>query len=163
MKKDGKNIIFDDDITMTGSNLGEKLSDVVGELQSKASKLESNLKWIYKYGGVGGSGSGSGNSDTDYILYATLNGVQINSQNIILSSTGSYELVIKVQKPQGATFNVVYSYTTINGSGVTVSQGETVQLNVSNSYTYTKYITLNNNDNVTVSATDSVYAVTKQV
>jgi hypothetical protein len=57
----------------------------------------------------------------------------------------------------------VYNYTTINGSGVTVSQGESLQLNISNSYTYTKYITLNNNDTITVSATDSIYGVTKQV
>ena len=66
MKFNGKNIITDDDITLTGENIGEKLSDVLGELQSKTKKLESNVKWIYKYGGVG-SGGGGGDSASNKI------------------------------------------------------------------------------------------------
>lgn len=163
MKQNGKNIIFDEDITMTGSNLGEKLSDIVGELQSKTSELESNVKYLYEYGGVGGNGGGSGSSDTDFVLYATLGDIQINGTNIILGSTGTYDLSFKIQRPNGASFKVVFKYSTVSSSGTTVAVSDTVTLDVNNSYTYSKSIVLNNNDTISVTATDSVYNVTKQV
>ena len=63
MKHNGQNIIFDEDVTLTGSLSGQKLSDVIREQAEEIDRLKSNLKWIYKYGGVGGSGgSGGGGS-----------------------------------------------------------------------------------------------------
>lgn len=164
MKFNGKNIITDDDITLTGENIGEKLSDVLGELQSKTKKLESNVKWIYKYGGVGGSGGsgGSGGGSGDYILYAELDGKQLAGRNISLPSKGRYTLNFKIQRPNGANYNVVYKYTTINSNNVTSTIEESVRLTIDNNYEYSVEINLNNNDIITVTATDDIYNITKQ-
>lgn len=164
MKFNGKNIITDDDITLTGENIGEKLSDVLGELQSKTKKLESNVKWIYKYGGVGGSGGsgGSGGGSGDYILYAELDGKQLAGRNISLPSKGRYTLNFKIQRPNGANYNVVYKYTTINSNNVISTIEESVRLTIDNNYEYTVDINLNNNDTITVTATDDIYNITKQ-
>ena len=140
MKFNGKNIITDDDITLTGENIGEKLSDVLGELQSKTKKLESNVKWIYKYGGVGGSGGsgGSGGGSGDYILYAELDGKQLAGRSISLPSKGRYTLNFKIQRPNGANYNVVYKYTTINSNNVTSTIEESVRLTIDNNYEYSE-------------------------
>ena len=62
MKYNGRNIITDQDITLTGNgHQGENLSDVLSEQEDRISDLEGNIKWIYKYGGIG-SGTGSGGS-----------------------------------------------------------------------------------------------------
>lgn len=161
MKLNGKNIILDDDVTMTGKNLGEKLSDVVGELQSKTSKLENYLKWIYKYGGVGGSGGNGGGSST-YSLYAELAGVALAGQNISLGSAGVYTLYFKISRPEGATFNVTYEYTTVKNSVETTIKKK-VTLDVSNSYEYSVNLELNNNATIFVTAVDSIYNETKQL
>jgi hypothetical protein len=43
---------------------------VINNQQDQIDSLRSNVKWIYKYGGVGsGSGSGSGTSDSDSLKY----------------------------------------------------------------------------------------------
>ena len=60
MKRNGKNIITSDDITVLGKNSGKSLEEVLENLQSESDSLKSNVKWLYKYGGVGGSGSGGG-------------------------------------------------------------------------------------------------------
>lgn len=161
MKLNGKNIILDDDVTMTGKNLGEKLSDVVGELQSKTSKLENYLKWIYKYGGVGGSGGNGGGSST-YSLYAELAGVALAGQNISLGSAGVYTLYFKISRPEGATFNVTYEYTAVINSVATTIKKKVI-LDVSNSYEYSVNLELNSNATIFVTAVDSIYNETKQL
>ena len=83
MKYNGGNIITDEDITLTNKQyFGEKLSDILGELSADTEKLKSNVKWIYKYGGVGGvgGGSGSGSSSTGgYSIFASLDGKAMNN------------------------------------------------------------------------------------
>jgi hypothetical protein len=65
MKINGKtNFISDKDIVITeGNNLGETLSDILDNQQSDLNQLKSNVKWLYKYGGIG-SGGGSGTGST---------------------------------------------------------------------------------------------------
>jgi len=56
------NLITTDDIIVTSSvsELGENLSDILESQSNDIAQLKSNVKWIAKYGGVGGGGSGSG-------------------------------------------------------------------------------------------------------
>ena len=91
MKHNGHNIILDEDITMTGDLSGEKLSEIIREQRSEIEKLKSNLKWIYKYGGVGGSGgSGSGGGGASgFVLYAELGSVQLNNQSVAYNGEGN--------------------------------------------------------------------------
>lgn len=111
----GNKIITDDDIILTGS--GKTLSEEITSQQRDITELRSNVKWIYKYGGVGsGNGSGGGSS-TDFSVYATIDGVQLKDQSIVLEGAGTYPLYIKINKPNGGTYNVQYSYSTISASG----------------------------------------------
>ena len=71
MKYNGtNNIITDNDILVTsGSGSNKDLHTVIEEQQYDIDTLKSNVKWIYKYGGVGsgtGGGSGSGSGSIEY-------------------------------------------------------------------------------------------------
>jgi hypothetical protein len=164
MKHNGQNIIFDEDITMTGQFSGEKLSEIIGEQRQELDKLKSNVKWLYKYGGVGGSsgsGSGGGGSASGYVLFASLGGVQLNNQSVAFNGEGNYELYIKITRPNGASFKVTYTYDVLNTAGVVTQATTTVTLNVSNDYEYTRTINLNCNGKITVQAVDSIYSEPK--
>lgn len=62
MKRNGKNIITSDDVTVLGKNSGKTLEQVLESLQTESDELKSNVKWLYKYGGVGGKGGSGGSS-----------------------------------------------------------------------------------------------------
>jgi hypothetical protein len=70
MKLNGKNIIFSEDVTLSGdsSTLGNNLGEVLVNQNKELNKLKSNVKWLYKYGGVGSgtstSSGSTGGSDT---------------------------------------------------------------------------------------------------
>lgn len=162
MKLNGKNIIFDEDVTMTGKNLGKKLSDLIGELDSKTSKMENYLKWIYNYGGVGGSGGGGGgsNDSSGFILYSSLGGIHLNNQVISLGKSGSYVLSIDIQKPQGASFSVTYRI--VDADKNDKFSPVTVVLGLENNYHYETTLNLDYNAEIIVEAKDSVYATKKQ-
>ena len=69
----GNKIITEDHIVLSdgATTLSERLSSYKKDID----RLKSNVKWIYKYGGVGsGSGGGSGSSQP-FSIYATLNNV----------------------------------------------------------------------------------------
>lgn len=149
----GNKIIHEDDIVLSdGNTLSERLSSQ----QSTIDRLNSNIKWIYKYGGVGsGTGGGSGGgSIQSFTIYATLNNIQIKDQNIVLNGEGVYPLYIKINNPNGASFNVQYSYTSRSQSGNTVTQSQTQILSIENNYTFQTQINLNNNDILTIVASD---------
>ena len=113
MRLNGTNkIITEDDINLAGSSLSERFESQ----QKQINQLQSNVKWIYKYGGVGKGGSGGGSS-TAFSIYATINEIQLKDQTIVLNGTNSYRLYIKINNPNGASFNVQYKYTTLNGNG----------------------------------------------
>ena len=96
MRLNGKDrIITEDDINLSGSSLSERFASQ----QEQIDQLKSNVKWIYKYGGVG-KGGGGGSSSTAFSVYATLNGVQLKDQSIVLNGAGSYHLYIKINNPK---------------------------------------------------------------
>ena len=108
----GKNLITDQDITVTGGNsLGNNLSDILQEQQDTLEQLKKNVKWLYKYGGVGGSGCGvGGGSSSTWGLSATLAGAKITEGgSISLDGPGSYVLSIMIQRAEGE-YSVRYSY-----------------------------------------------------
>jgi hypothetical protein len=166
MKRKGKNIISDQDITMTsGKNFGKELSEVIGELQTKVSKHDSELKFFYNHGAMGASGGGGGNGsgNNTFSIYATLNEKQISGDNISLGRDGLFPLTIKINRPNGADYSVRYTYTKLNEYDNEVTVTNTVQLTANNSWEITiKDLEFKGNTTITVAATDSVYAETKQ-
>lgn len=150
MRLNGKDrIITEDDINLSGSSLSERFASQ----QEQIDQLKSNVKWIYKYGGVG-KGGGGGSSSTAFSIYATLNGVQLKDQTIVLNGADSYHLYIKINNPNNGAFNVKYTYTIANSTGQATEQQATQVLSIDNNYTLDTYITLNNNDTLTIVATD---------
>jgi len=117
-------IIIDDDILVTSPhNLGESLKDVIDEQRQDIEKLKSNIKFIYSYGGVGGSGnggSGSGGSVKEAKLYAELQNVEtgetrqinldVNNINpLILPKPGTYRFYAKLRNSGGERFILKYA------------------------------------------------------
>ena len=114
MKLNGKNIITDNDITVTGGkNLGDNLSNVLQNQQNEIDTLKSNVKWLYKYGGVGGSGGGAGGGITNWSIYATLGGRTItNGGTLYISNnndTTSYQLTVAI-KNGNSNYSVEYTF-----------------------------------------------------
>ena len=75
-------------------------------------QLKSNVKWIYQYGGVGGSGGGTGPT-TEWSIYATIdNKIIKNNTQLLLDdiddngNTIMHNLVISINKPNGLTYTV---------------------------------------------------------
>ena len=150
MRLNGKDrIITEDDIILSGSSLSERFESQ----QQQINQLQSNVKWIYKYGGVG-KGSGGGSSSSSFSVYATLNGIQLKDQTIVLNGANSYHLYIKINNPNDKSFNVKYSYTITGNTGHDTAQENTQVLSISNNYTIDTYITLNNNAQLIIVATD---------
>lgn len=148
MKLNGKtNIITDKDITITDERLGDSLSEILHSQQEDISKLKSNIKWIYKYGGVGsGSGSGgSGGGSTRWSINAMLDGQQILSGNTIAldPNRSVYTLTVKISGGS-EDFNVVYQ----TAPGVSNS----IRLNADNKWTFSAQLTLTQNNTISISA-----------
>ncbi len=79
------NIIGTDDIFVSSnnSNIGENLTNVLQKQDEDLSNLKRNVKWLYKYGGVGGSGTGSGSSKlkANFVLsYTDVQGNKVQSK-----------------------------------------------------------------------------------
>ena len=172
MKLSGNNIISDEDIDITNGNLiGEKLSDILEKQQNDIEKLKSNVKWLYKYGGVGSgsgnSGSGGGTSALSWSIFATLDNNQIRANNsvpITLSGTNTYSLYIKINQPQGATFNVKITYNSLNTVGSSILTKElSASLDINNSYSITIPLKLDCNGKIIIKVTDSIYSSDKML
>ena len=159
MKLKGKNIITDNDVTLTGTHLGETLDAVLNKQQIEIDSLKGNVKWIYQNGGVGGKGgSGGSGSGDSWSIYATLDNTQLKSNNIILNGPGIYKLVVKINKPGGGNFKCDVQYKNENG----VQNPPSSYLNIDNVFTTTYNIQLGINDTINVTITDE-NGETKQV
>lgn len=153
-------IITEDDIIMSDGS--KSLSDVLLSHEKKISDLRSNLKWIYKYGGVGGSGGGGGTNPTQsFSIFASLNGIQLKDQSIVLDGIKLYPLSLRINNPNGAQFNVKYTYTTRSTTGGEIKQEQTVILSIENNYMFETQLNLNMN--ATLQITVSNGNETKQV
>lgn len=154
MKKNGKNIITSDDITVLGKNSGKSLQEVLEKLQSDSDSLKSNVKWLYKYGGVGGNGGGGDSSTiTDkWSVVCSLGNIQIpettedsdSVKSILFSNSGTYKLYIHINNPGGDIYSVEYSY---NGGK---SNGKAT-LNHENRWTYEIGLNLIENNSIHIS------------
>ena len=121
MRLNGKDrIITEDDIILSDSSLSERFESQ----QQQINQLQSNIKWIYKYGGIG-KGGGGGDSSASFSIYAALNSIQLKDQSIVLNGAGSYQLYIKINNPNNASFNVKYTYSIIGSSGNVTTQENT--------------------------------------
>lgn len=139
-----QNIILSDDITIeAGSNRGKSLREVLEKQDADIEKLKSNVKWIYKYGGVG-SGKGGGVS-TSWSIYAKLGGEVISGAPIILPKKGQYVLNIQINNPSGGTFRVTYEYS---------NSKKTITLTQDNIWRLEETITLNDNNRIRIEVLD---------
>lgn len=146
-------IVSDDDIIMSdgSSTLSDKLSSITNDVNS----LKTNVKWIYKYGGVGsGSGNGDGGNDKSFSVFASLNGIQLKGENIVLNGIDAYPLLIIINNPNGGKFNVTYSYTTKTANGGETTQTRTQILSIENAFRFQTNINLNTNSTLTITVTD---------
>ena len=152
-RKNGKNIITSDDITVLGKNSGKTLEEVLEKLQDESNNLKSNVKWLYKYGGVGGNGGGESSTTTDkWTVVCSLGGVQIPEsssdqqeiRSILFSQSGNQKLYIHINNAGGDTYSVEYTY---NGGK---SKGSMI-LTATNRYTGEANINLQENGNIHVS------------
>ena len=155
MKLNGKtNIITDRDITITeGLHLGDNLSDILDSQQKDINSLKSNVKWLYKYGGVGSGKGGGGSSSTSWSLYVSMGGKIVESDNTISldPNASSYAIQIKIVGGTSA-YSVHYSYGTVS---------RTITLDASNNWTITVNTALSSNGIISVSATDNIDIKTK--
>lgn len=149
-KNNNNKIIREDDIILSDS---KTLSERFSSQQSEIDNLKSNVKWLYKYGGVGSGTGGGGASSTNFSVTATLNNIQLNGQNIILPNSDTYNLYIKINKPLSRQFNVKVTYTQ-DSSGNNVSRTDSYIFKVDNNWEQTIPIRLNNNGHLTILATD---------
>lgn len=146
-------IVSDDDIIMSDGSL--TLSDKLSSITNDVNSLKTNVKWIYKYGGVGsGSGPGGGGGDKPFSVFASLNGIQIKGNNIVLNGIDTYPLIIIINNPNGGKFNVTYSYTTKTASGEETTQTRTQILSIENAFRFQTNINLNTNATLTITVTD---------
>lgn len=146
-------IVSDDDIIMSDGSL--TLSDKLSSITNDVNSLKSNVKWIYKYGGVGsGSGGGGGDNNKPFSVFASLNGIQLKGDNIVLNGIGTYPLLIIINNPNGGKFNVTYSYTTKTASGGETTQTRTQILSIENAFRFQTNINLNTNASLTITVTD---------
>lgn len=146
-------IVSDDDIIMSDGSL--TLSDKLSSITNDVNSLKSNVKWIYKYGGVGsGSGGGGGDNNKSFSVFASLNGIQLKGDNIVLNGIDTYPLLIIINNPNGGKFNVTYSYTTKTASGGEATQTRTQILSIENAFRFQTNINLNTNASLTITVTD---------
>lgn len=166
MKLNGKdNIINSNDIDiLTNKHIGQNLTSVISTYDKKLDTLERNIKWIYKYGGVGGNrGGGNGSNNQGFSLFATLDGTQINNNNISLSGgIGSYEFVARIVKPSAEKYSITVTYTTKDGVKQTITRILSIE-SLYNGSTYAMgfYINLDINSAITVTVTDGIDYIQK--
>lgn len=99
------NIITTDDINVSSdlNNLGLTVSDILKTQSEKIATLSSNVKWLAKYGGVGGSGgsgSGGGGSQSGKFQFEiTINYKDSSEQDksIIFNQTSSKNQILLVK------------------------------------------------------------------
>ena len=149
-----QNIITDGDVLVTSpSQIGKTLCDVLNEQQSDINKLKSNVKYIYAYGGVGGSGSGgSGTTEKPVTVFITLGDFAVTNggDDIVLDGKGKYKLYIKLNNAGEKTYYMGYSTT----GGVTDNMLK-YKLNGDNKYKQDIDIELNSNGTLVVKIIDS--------
>lgn len=151
-----ENIITDEDVVITSDSgdIGNNLKDILSHHDDEINKLKSNVKFIYKYGGVGsgGSGGGGGNNDSGSI-YAVLDGktqLHKNMGTIIIDNSNGTSHTLKLSARGSLTnteFTVKVTYDNKTYSGA-------ITLNESNSWTAEINIDLTTNNTLGIEYTN---------
>ena len=123
MKYNGTdNIITDNDILVTSGNGSNKnLHTVIEKQQYDIDTLKSNVKWIYKYGGVGsgsGGGSGSGSGGGKWSFDVNINDVPLNVNSTLdlskklVGDIAPVTVSVTIKNPSvgGYQFKLQYGY-----------------------------------------------------
>lgn len=143
-------IISTDDIIVTNQELGTSLTDVLDEQQENINDLKSNVKWLYKYGGVGGRGGSGGGSSSKYSVVATLDGVKIGQNMIIDKTKLVHTLSIQISKPGGKIYKCHYK---IEGAE---KYGPLIEINGENQYKYViETLSLTKNSAISIEVYDT--------
>ena len=83
-------VITDGDILISNSsNINNSLKEVIDEQNKEIQELRNNVKWLYKYGGVGGSGDGTSSSKLKANLQITYTDTGGNLQTKVLTWNNS--------------------------------------------------------------------------
>jgi len=138
----------------------EEVDDTLDEHKKEIDRLKSNVKYIYSYGGVGGTGSGGssggGGSTGKASLFISLGGHQLQNggNTIVLSSPGVYPIEGNVSNSNGETFYVTVGY------GNKIDHPDiTKRLNIEeNRCRFSSSVELKNNGEILVMFYDSEYA-----
>ena len=150
MKHNGQNIITDRDIEMTGNGFqGEELSGVLSDHQTRLDMLESNVKWIYKNGGVGsgGSGDGGGSSTSWKIVVSRGDTGQVLTDNteVSFAEKGNYFIKVQIYRGGTSTFRVKYNWKNTNGA-----QTRTAIVSKDNSFSTSQQLLLDENGSISI-------------
>ena len=141
MKYNGTdNIITDNDILVTSSAGSNKdLHTVIEEQQYDIDELKSNVKWIYKYGGVGGvGGSGSGSvSAGKWSADVYINDVPVTNGSItdlskkLINDIAPITVKVSIKNPSAGGYKFKLEYGYDDGSFQTYPQSLTTDNNCS--------------------------------
>ena len=151
----GQNIIKDSDINLSESFQNQNLAEVLTEYKQDLDQLKSNVKWLAKYGGVGGSG-GSGSSDVKLkykvdIHYINNAGIEQNAS--FASKTSSNNILAKAGTRATITITLQRCLPNTNYAVILTYGGKPITLEV-NSLTLTVSQTItcygNNNLNIVI-------------
>jgi len=151
MKRNGKNIITDQDITLTGQgHSGQTLETALTDHDVRLDRVESNVKWMYRNGRVGagaGGGSGSGTSTGWSAVVTRLDTGEIlkDGTSLSLAGAGSYMIGIQVYKGGSDSFSVRWTYQASRG---TISYSD--ELNSNNSFYAQRTLNLDINGTLTI-------------
>ena len=142
-------IINDTDIKMTGDefglNAGYTLKAVLNDHSKKIEKLESNVKWMYRYGALGSGGSGQGGGSTSKMtVFIYKDGTQPISPGtrIMYPGEGYYTFKVEVHGGGSDTFLIKYYY----NNGRTLSR----VVSQDNEFTSTESLKLEGNNELTI-------------
>ena len=154
IKEDNKynhyNIITDNDINITDEqHVGESLAEVINTHDKKIERLESNVKWMYRYGALGSGGSGgSGGSDGTSTVSVRISkdGRPLSPKTkLMLSGDGYYKFKIILYGGKTDTFDVACTSYQNNGY-----QTNYYKLTPNNGFTVEPSILLTGNHELTI-------------
>ena len=168
MKLNGnQNIIFDNDIIMTGNSIGKSLSSVMNETTNDIAKLKAYLAWAYNHGGLGGTGSGSGTgargSSNTFGANVWIDDVQVSSNGgsiNINKSVSTHTLKIKITKGGSDTYIIDGNYG--SGTNKTIFSGNASleSNNLTQTFTLTKLV---DNGSLYINITNASTEDTKEI
>ena len=120
MRYNGNKIITDKDILFTSSkNQLTTLGETLENQQAQIDDLKSNIKWMYKYGalggGTGGNGGGGTSSSFKVLVYKGTEVVK-SGTTLFYKSAGSYPISVKILMGGSSQYKVEINY---NGASST--------------------------------------------